>query len=84
MSGSIPGSLSAPARPGHRVSHAVAARILADRDPVIANRGLVDNMEPLVPGLRGKVIVEGAGHWTQQERPEQVNEALLGFIRELD
>jgi DNA-3-methyladenine glycosylase II len=36
MSESIPGSLSAPARSGHRLSHAVAARILADRDPVIA------------------------------------------------
>ncbi|MEA2534299.1 MAG: DNA-3-methyladenine glycosylase [Actinomycetota bacterium] len=36
MSGLSPGSLSAPAQPGRRVSHAVAARILADRDPVIA------------------------------------------------
>jgi DNA-3-methyladenine glycosylase II len=36
MSGLSPGSLSAPPQPGRRVSHAVAARILADRDPVIA------------------------------------------------
>ena len=36
MSGLSPGSLSAPAQPGRRVTHAVAARILADRDPVIA------------------------------------------------
>jgi DNA-3-methyladenine glycosylase II len=36
MSGSIPGSLSAPSQPARRVSPAVAARILADRDPVIA------------------------------------------------
>jgi len=36
MSGLSPGSLSAPPQPGRRVSHAGAARILADRDPVIA------------------------------------------------
>ncbi|MCW3043195.1 MAG: [Actinobacteria bacterium] len=44
MSGLSPGSLSAPAQPGRRVSHAVAARILADRDPVIAR--LVDDAGP--------------------------------------
>ena len=58
--------------------------IAGDRDPVIANRALVDNMDSVVPDLRGKVLIEGAGHWTQQERPEQVNAALLGFLRELD
>jgi DNA-3-methyladenine glycosylase II len=36
MSGLIPGSLSASPQPGRRVSHTAAARILADRDPVIA------------------------------------------------
>ncbi len=30
------------------------------------------------------VQIEGAGHWVQQERPDEVNEALLGFLRELD
>jgi hypothetical protein len=23
-------------------------------------------------------------HWTQQERPDEVSEAMIGFIRELD
>ncbi len=38
------------------------------------------------PGLaflddhRGNVVVEGAGHWVQQERPEEVNAALLEFL----
>jgi pimeloyl-ACP methyl ester carboxylesterase len=32
---------------------------------------------------RGTVLVDGAGHWVQQEAPEQVNEALLGFLAEL-
>jgi pimeloyl-ACP methyl ester carboxylesterase len=30
---------------------------------------------------RGTVLVEGAGHWVQQEKPDEVNEALLGFVR---
>jgi pimeloyl-ACP methyl ester carboxylesterase len=29
---------------------------------------------------RGDVLVDGAGHWVQQEAPEQVNAALLGFL----
>jgi pimeloyl-ACP methyl ester carboxylesterase len=29
---------------------------------------------------RGTVIVEGAGHWLQQERPAEVNAALLDFL----
>ncbi|WP_433555869.1 alpha/beta fold hydrolase [Pseudonocardia xinjiangensis] len=29
---------------------------------------------------RGTVIVDGAGHWVQQEAAEQVNRALLGFL----
>jgi pimeloyl-ACP methyl ester carboxylesterase len=30
--------------------------------------------------LRGKVLIEGAGHWNQQEAPEQTNAALLDFL----
>jgi pimeloyl-ACP methyl ester carboxylesterase len=26
------------------------------------------------------VVVEGAGHWVQQEAPEAVNAALLDFL----
>jgi pimeloyl-ACP methyl ester carboxylesterase len=33
---------------------------------------------------RGTLIVEGAGHWVQQERPGEVNDALLGFLDGLD
>jgi pimeloyl-ACP methyl ester carboxylesterase len=32
---------------------------------------------------RGNVIVEGAGHWVQQEKPDEVNRALLGFLDEV-
>jgi pimeloyl-ACP methyl ester carboxylesterase len=29
---------------------------------------------------RGSVLIDGAGHWVQQEAPEQVNRALLAFL----
>jgi pimeloyl-ACP methyl ester carboxylesterase len=29
---------------------------------------------------RGNVLVEGAGHWVQQERPDEVNAALVDFL----
>jgi pimeloyl-ACP methyl ester carboxylesterase len=33
---------------------------------------------------RGTVIVDGAGHWLQHERPAEVNAALLGFLAGLE
>lgn len=33
--------------------------------------------------LRGVVDIPGAGHWVQMERPDEVNEALLGFFKQL-
>jgi pimeloyl-ACP methyl ester carboxylesterase len=27
-------------------------------------------------------LVEGAGHWVQQEQPEQVSKLLIQFLRE--
>jgi pimeloyl-ACP methyl ester carboxylesterase len=34
--------------------------------------------------LRGKVLIEDAGHWTQQEAPEETNEALIEFLSSLE
>jgi pimeloyl-ACP methyl ester carboxylesterase len=56
--------------------------IAGARDPVIAGpRGeaAIDAMSRTVPSVR-KLMIEGAGHWIQQERPQQVNEALLAFL----
>ena len=43
--------------------------------------GVLAEMDKWVTDMRGKVIVEGAGHWVQLERPADVNEALLGFLK---
>ncbi|HET9477497.1 MAG TPA: alpha/beta hydrolase [Dehalococcoidia bacterium] len=42
----------------------------------------MDPMKNLVPNLQ-VVKLEGAGHWTQQERPREVNEAMLAFLKAL-
>jgi pimeloyl-ACP methyl ester carboxylesterase len=42
----------------------------------------VGDMERVLPNLRKKLIIDGAGHWVQQERADEVNAALIGFLRE--
>ncbi|HBF57083.1 MAG TPA: alpha/beta hydrolase, partial [Afipia sp.] len=39
----------------------------------------VKSMHENVPNLSGKHIIDGAGHWIQQERPEEVNKLLVDF-----
>jgi pimeloyl-ACP methyl ester carboxylesterase len=38
-------------------------------------------MERFLPNLKQKLIIEGAGHWVQQERAAEVNAALIAFLR---
>jgi pimeloyl-ACP methyl ester carboxylesterase len=58
--------------------------VCGDRDGVIAmNPAGIDNMKPHVPNLTGVVMLPGAGHWTQQERPTEVNAALIEFLKGL-
>jgi pimeloyl-ACP methyl ester carboxylesterase len=52
------------------------------KDGVLAFTSM-DAMKANVPNLRDIIMLEGAGHWTQQERPKEVNEALIGFLRSL-
>lgn len=55
-----------------------------EKDGVIAGRPeYVDGMNGLLPNYRGKTMIPGAGHWTQQEAPEEFNAALLGFLATL-
>jgi len=57
--------------------------IAGTEDPVLRFGGgrWVALMDKYLADLRGKVFVEGAGHWVQMERPAAVNEALLGFLK---
>jgi pimeloyl-ACP methyl ester carboxylesterase len=42
----------------------------------------VNELERVLPNLTRKLIIDGAGHWIQQERPEEVNAALIAFLRQ--
>lgn len=44
---------------------------------------LHDLMDAHYTDLRGKILIEGAGHWVQQEQPEQVNRHVLEFLEGL-
>jgi pimeloyl-ACP methyl ester carboxylesterase len=63
-----------------------ALYVAGDRDLVISFAGmdkLLPNLSKFVPDLRGATMLPGCGHWTQQERAEEVNSAILGFLRDL-
>jgi pimeloyl-ACP methyl ester carboxylesterase len=50
------------------------------RDPAVLF-GKLEPMEAAVPNLRRIVLLPNCGHWTQQERPGDVNDELLDFLR---
>jgi len=63
-----------------------ALYIAGDRDLVVAFPGMeqiIANLAHFVPQLRGALMLPGCGHWTQQERPLEVNNAMIGFLRQL-
>jgi pimeloyl-ACP methyl ester carboxylesterase len=63
-----------------------ALYIAGERDLVVAFPGMeqhISNLATFVPQLRGTMMLPGCGHWTQQERPAEVNAAIVDFLRRL-
>ncbi len=55
-----------------------------DRDgPTVWGGPAIDAFPQTLPLLHRSIILEGCGHWTQQERPAEVNAALLDFLGSL-
>ena len=56
--------------------------ITGEKDPV---RGFAPEatIRQNVPNLKELILVPGAGHWVQQERPAEVNTALIDFLKSL-
>ncbi len=52
--------------------------IMAEHD-VVLPPSLADRMGDQISDLE-KVLVEGSGHWTQQEAPERVNAILIDWL----
>jgi pimeloyl-ACP methyl ester carboxylesterase len=60
--------------------------VAGEKDPTLKFPGAADavaNLAKSVPDLRKTIMLPGCGHWTQQERPEAVNAAMLDFVRAL-
>jgi pimeloyl-ACP methyl ester carboxylesterase len=61
-----------------------ALYVYGDRDLVPAFPGtpeLIERLPELMPNLvRDPVLLPGCGHWTQQERPDEVNALLVEFL----
>jgi pimeloyl-ACP methyl ester carboxylesterase len=51
--------------------------IMAENDAVLPPSA-ADGMEKLIPDLE-KYLVKGSGHWTQQEKPEEVSRVLVDW-----
>ncbi len=55
--------------------------LVGERDPVRHYSGQHEaGLKDWAPDLRGSHVLAGAGHWLQQERPEEVNRLLLDFL----
>ena len=57
--------------------------VAGDRDVVPFSDEAEQAMRQVVTDLRNVVVLPGIGHWTQQEAPEAVNDALVGFLKGL-
>ncbi|HEX8569633.1 MAG TPA: alpha/beta hydrolase [Caulobacteraceae bacterium] len=55
-----------------------ALMITAEHDPFLPPR-LAAGMEAYVPNL-DRHMVEGSGHWTQQEKPEEVSRVIVDWL----
>jgi pimeloyl-ACP methyl ester carboxylesterase len=47
---------------------------------VTRNQAVIDHMASQLPDYRGTHLIEGAGHWTQQEKPTEFNDVLLNLL----
>ena len=60
------------------------AFVVGERDPVRHYAGPHEaGLKDWIPDLRMQAVIPGAGHWIQQERPDEVSGFLLDFLRGL-
>lgn len=58
--------------------------VYGELEPVLEMApGALESMHECVPHLQPPIMLPGCGHWTQQERPDDVNAALLNFLQSL-
>jgi len=63
-----------------------ALYVFGDRDLVVSFPGmdqLIPNLAQFIPNLRKNGRAHRLRHWTQQERPKEVNDAMIAFLNTL-
>jgi pimeloyl-ACP methyl ester carboxylesterase len=61
--------------------HQPSLFMIGDRDPTFAMaKPAVEAIGQLATDLRHASVVPGAGHWLGEERPDEVNAALINFL----
>ena len=68
--------------PADRRIEQPALMITAELD-VVLRPEMAEGMTTWVPNLRKTVLIKGSGHWTQQEKPAEVNAAILDFLADM-
>jgi pimeloyl-ACP methyl ester carboxylesterase len=59
--------------------------LAGERELVLAMLpGQLEIMRQATADLRIEKLLPGAGHWIQQERQQETNETLIGFLRRLE
>ncbi|MDY7099597.1 MAG: alpha/beta hydrolase [Actinomycetota bacterium] len=51
--------------------------------PTIWGENAIKRFEQTLPGIRDSVIIDGAGHWVQQEAADEVNRHLVAWLESL-
>ena len=81
-----------PAEPDHpnveplnRVAEALRswpkpALVVWGADDRVLPPGVARSLVELIPGAQGPVLIEGASHFLQEDRPDEVAEAIRGFL----
>lgn len=58
-----------------------ALMVTAELDAVLRPE-MAEGMRHWVPNLRATKMIKDCGHWTQQEKPDELNQHLLEFLKE--
>ncbi|MFF3569071.1 alpha/beta fold hydrolase [Nocardia jiangxiensis] len=59
------------------------AYFIAGADDAVLRFTPLTKMDAVLTDLRGTLLLDGAGHWIQQERADEVSAALIDFARSL-
>jgi len=56
------------------------ALVVWGADDAVLPAGIAHALVQLIPGARGPLLIEGASHFLQEDRPDEVAEAIRGFV----